>query len=117
MHFCGAALQNECGELPPFHKYGEARKASGRYRSRQSLDRPVSGDSETGGGVFRGPRHSIAQARQQAFAWIGQQVQIQASLLAYIDVFWTLMLISAAAVPLALVLRKIKLGARAPMAH
>lgn len=60
---------------------------------------------------------SIAQAHQQAFAWIGQQVQIQASLLAYIDVFWTLMLISAAAVPLGLVLRKIKLGAGAPMAH
>jgi MFS transporter, DHA2 family, multidrug resistance protein len=47
---------------------------------------------------------SIAQAHQQAFAWIGQQVQIQPSLLAYIDVFRTLMLISAAAVPLALVL-------------
>ena len=38
---------------------------------------------------------SIAQAHQQAFAWIGQQVKIQASLLAYTDVFWTLMLISA----------------------
>ena len=66
---------------------------------------------------FAGHGSSIAQAQQQAFAWIGQQVQIQASLLAYIDVFWTLMLVSAAAVPLALVLRKIKLGAGAPMAH
>jgi len=60
---------------------------------------------------------SMAQAQQRAFAWIGQQVQMQASLLAYIDVFWTLMLISAAAVPLALVLRNTKLGAGAPAAH
>jgi MFS transporter, DHA2 family, multidrug resistance protein len=53
---------------------------------------------------------SVVQAQQQAFAWIGQQVQFQASLLAYIDVFWTLMLVSAAAVPLTLVMRKVKLG-------
>ena len=63
---------------------------------------------------FAAQGSSLAQAQQQAFAWIGQQVQTQAALLAYIDVFWTLMLISAAAVPLALVLRKIKLGAAAP---
>jgi DHA2 family multidrug resistance protein len=60
---------------------------------------------------------SLAHARQQAFAWIAQQVQTQASFLAYIDVFWTLMLISAAAVPLALILRKVKLGGPAPVAH
>jgi DHA2 family multidrug resistance protein len=42
---------------------------------------------------------------------------MQASLLAYIDVFWTLMLVSAAAVPLALLLRKVKLGTGAPMAR
>jgi DHA2 family multidrug resistance protein len=36
---------------------------------------------------------------------------MQSSLLAYIDVFWTLMLISLAALPLALILRTIKLGA------
>ena len=59
----------------------------------------------------------MAQAQQQAFAWIGQQVQMQSSLLAYIDVFWTLMLISVAAVPLALVLRTIKIGTGAPAAH
>jgi DHA2 family multidrug resistance protein len=40
---------------------------------------------------------SLAQAKQQAFAWIGQQVQTQASYLAYVDVFWTLALISLAA--------------------
>ena len=54
---------------------------------------------------------SLALAQQQAFAWIGQQVQTQASFLAYIDVFWALTLISAAAVPLALVLRKMPLAA------
>jgi MFS transporter, DHA2 family, multidrug resistance protein len=59
----------------------------------------------------------IAQAQHQAFAWIGQQVEFQASLLAYIDVFWTLMLVSAAAVPLAFIMRNIKLGASAAMAH
>jgi MFS transporter, DHA2 family, multidrug resistance protein len=60
---------------------------------------------------------SLAQAQQQAFAWIGQQVHTQAAFLAYIDVFWALMLISAAAIPLALILRKVKLGGPAPVAH
>ena len=60
---------------------------------------------------------SLAHAQQQAFAWIAQQAQTQASFLAYIDVFWTLMLISAAAVPLALILRTVKLGGPAPVAH
>jgi MFS transporter, DHA2 family, multidrug resistance protein len=60
---------------------------------------------------------SLIQAKSQAFAWIGQQVEVQASLLAYVDVFWTLMLISLAAIPLALALRKVKLGTAAPMAH
>lgn len=60
---------------------------------------------------------SALQAQRQAFAWIGQQVQAQASLLAYIDAFWVLMLISLAAIPLALLLRKVKLGGPAPAAH
>jgi DHA2 family multidrug resistance protein len=50
-------------------------------------------------------------------AWIGQQVQAQASLLAYMDAFWFLMLISLVAIPLALILRKVKLGGAAPAAH
>ena len=33
---------------------------------------------------------SIAQAAQQAFTWISQQVQPQDEYLAYVDVFWTL---------------------------
>ncbi len=61
---------------------------------------------------------SAAQAQQLAFAWIARQVQTQASLLAYIDVFWTLMVISIAAVPLALVLRRTKGGeAGSPTVH
>jgi MFS transporter, DHA2 family, multidrug resistance protein len=60
---------------------------------------------------------SLSHAQQQAFAWIGQQVQMQASYLAYIDVFWVLMLISAAAIPLALILRKVKLGEPAQVVH
>jgi MFS transporter, DHA2 family, multidrug resistance protein len=60
---------------------------------------------------------SLAQAQQQAFAWIAQQVQTQAAFLAYIDVFWVLMLISAAAVPLALILKNVKLGGPAPVSH
>jgi MFS transporter, DHA2 family, multidrug resistance protein len=60
---------------------------------------------------------AAAQAKQQAFAWIGQQVQIQASFLAYMDAFWVLMLMALAAVPLALSLRKVKLGGPAPAGH
>jgi MFS transporter, DHA2 family, multidrug resistance protein len=60
---------------------------------------------------------SLAQAQQQAFAWIGQQMQAQAAFLAYVDVFWTLAMVSLAAVPLALTLRKVKLGGPAPAAH
>src|SRR5208337_3661046 len=53
---------------------------------------------------------SLALAQHQAFAWIGQQVQAQASFLAYMDVFWVLMLLALAAVPLGLTLRQVKLG-------
>jgi DHA2 family multidrug resistance protein len=66
---------------------------------------------------FAAQGSSLIQAYQQAIAWIGQQVQIQASLMAYADAFWVLTLLSLAAVPLALSLRKIKLGGAAPMGH
>ncbi len=48
---------------------------------------------------------SMAQAKGQAIAWIGQQVATQSALLAYVDVFAVLALLSASAVPLALILR------------
>ncbi len=60
---------------------------------------------------------SLSQAHQQAIDWIGQQVQTQSSFLGYIDAFWVLTLISLAAVPLALTLRKVKLGGTVSMGH
>jgi MFS transporter, DHA2 family, multidrug resistance protein len=45
-------------------------------------------------------------------------VQNQSAFLSYVDVFWVLMLLSLAAVPLAMSLRKVKLGGGpAPAAH
>jgi DHA2 family multidrug resistance protein len=67
--------------------------------------------------AFTAHGSSLAVARQQAITWIGQQVQIQGALLASMDVFWMLMLISLAAVPLALILRNIKLDAPARVGH
>ena len=66
---------------------------------------------------FMAQGSSLVQAQQQAIAWIGQQVQTQASFLGYMDAFWVLMLISLAAVPLALTLRKVKLGGPVHMGH
>lgn len=66
---------------------------------------------------FVGHGSALVQAQQQAFAWIGQEVQLQAMYLAYMDVFWTLMLVSAATVPLALILRNSKPAAHPPPAH
>ena len=60
---------------------------------------------------------SLTQAHDQAIQWIGQQVQAQASFLGYMDAFWVLMLISLSAVPLALMLREVKLGGPAHMGH
>jgi MFS transporter, DHA2 family, multidrug resistance protein len=56
-------------------------------------------------------------AQGQAVAWIGEQVQAQAAFLSYMDVFWVLMVIALAAVPLALSLRRVRLGGAAPVGH
>jgi len=66
---------------------------------------------------FVGQGSPLLQAQQQAIQWIGQQVQTQASFLAYMDAFWVLMLIALPMVPLALALRKVKLGGAAPVEH
>jgi MFS transporter, DHA2 family, multidrug resistance protein len=66
---------------------------------------------------FAAQGSSLVQAQQQAIAWIGQQVQAQASFLGYMDAFWVLMLISLAAVPLALTLRKVKPGGHGAALH
>jgi MFS transporter, DHA2 family, multidrug resistance protein len=47
---------------------------------------------------------------QTSAAWIGQQVEIQASLLAYIDVFFMLLLVAVAVAVLALTLRTVAPG-------
>jgi len=66
---------------------------------------------------FVGHGSSLAQAHDQAIQWIGTQVQTQASFLSYMDAFWALMLISLSAVPLALMLRNIKLGGPVHAGH
>jgi MFS transporter, DHA2 family, multidrug resistance protein len=60
---------------------------------------------------------SLAHAHDQAIQWIGAQVQAQASFLGYMDAFWVLMLISLSAVPLALTLRRVKLGGPVHVGH
>jgi MFS transporter, DHA2 family, multidrug resistance protein len=66
---------------------------------------------------FAAQGSSLIAAQQQAVAWIGQQVQAQASFLAYMDGFWVLTLIALAMVPLALAMRKVKVGGPAPVGH
>jgi MFS transporter, DHA2 family, multidrug resistance protein len=68
-------------------------------------------------GFFAAQGSSLAQAHDQAIQWIGAQVQSQASFLAYMDAFWVLALISLTAVPLALTLRKVKLGGPVHAGH
>jgi DHA2 family multidrug resistance protein len=63
-------------------------------------------------GLDQATAHFLAQgadqasAQQQAFDWIGQLVQSQASLLSYIDVFQTLAILALLMVPVALLLRR-----------
>jgi DHA2 family multidrug resistance protein len=60
---------------------------------------------------------TAARAQSLAFGWIGQMIEQQATLLAYIDVFWIAAVFSAAMVPLTLLLlRRVDIGA-APAAH
>jgi MFS transporter, DHA2 family, multidrug resistance protein len=68
-------------------------------------------------GYFAAQGSSLVRAQQQAVDWIGQQVQTQAAFLAYADGFFVLALIALAAVPLALLLRNVKLGGRRPGGH
>jgi MFS transporter, DHA2 family, multidrug resistance protein len=66
---------------------------------------------------FLGQGSLLPQARQQAIDWIGQQVQLQASFLSYMDAFWVLALIALTAAPLGLALRKVTLGRAAAAGH
>jgi DHA2 family multidrug resistance protein len=56
---------------------------------------------------FQARGSSASDAAGQAIAWVGQTLQHQIDLLAYMDVFWTLAIIGAIMVPIALSLRAI----------
>ncbi|MCG5239734.1 DHA2 family efflux MFS transporter permease subunit [Azospirillum doebereinerae] len=58
---------------------------------------------------FAGAGGGAVAAQGRAIGYVGQQIQAQTAYWAYIDVFFALMLISASAVPLALILRRVKL--------
>ncbi|HXL32226.1 MAG TPA: DHA2 family efflux MFS transporter permease subunit [Bradyrhizobium sp.] len=65
---------------------------------------------------FVGQGSNQPDAASQAIASIGQTLQRQIDLLSYIDVFWSLAIIGALMVPLALIMRPIYLGV-APKGH
>jgi DHA2 family multidrug resistance protein len=65
---------------------------------------------------FVGQGSNQPDAASQAIASIGQTLQRQIDLLSYIDVFWSLAIIGALMVPLALIMRPIHLGV-APKGH
>ncbi len=56
-------------------------------------------------------------AQHQTTEWIGRQLRAQSSLLAYIDAFEMLMLLAAIVIPLAAILRRVRLGAAPALAH
>jgi DHA2 family multidrug resistance protein len=51
-----------------------------------------------------------SDAASQAIAWVGQTLQKQIDFLAYIDVFWTLAVVGALMIPLALIIKPVDLG-------
>ena len=58
----------------------------------------------------------LLSAKAQAVAWIARLAADQATLLAYIDVFWTSGIFALLIIPIALSLRPMKLGAQ-PVVH
>ena len=62
---------------------------------------------------FQAQGSNASDASGQALAWVGQTLQHQIDLLAYIDVFWMLAMIGVIMIPIALSLRTIDLGAPA----
>lgn len=66
---------------------------------------------------YRNQLGGVGSPQQQAFGWIGQQVQEQAAFFAYIDVFVTLGVIALCLVPLALTLRPVRPGGAPAGAH
>jgi DHA2 family multidrug resistance protein len=56
---------------------------------------------------FQAQGSNASDAASQAIAWIGQTLQQQIDLLAYVDVFWSLAIIGAIMVPVALIIKPI----------
>jgi len=65
---------------------------------------------------FQAQGSNAVDAASQAVAWVGQTLQHQIDLLSYIDVFWTLAVIGAIMIPVALTIRSIDLSAP-PQGH
>jgi len=60
---------------------------------------------------FQAQGSNASDATSQAVAWVGQTLQHQVDLLAYIDVFWSLAIIGAIMIPIACSLKPIDLSA------
>lgn len=60
---------------------------------------------------LQGQGSSATDAASQAVAWVGQTLQRQVDLLAYIDVFWTLAIVGAVMVPIAMIIKPIDVSA------
>ncbi|WP_407176101.1 DHA2 family efflux MFS transporter permease subunit [Bradyrhizobium sp. STM 3562] len=56
---------------------------------------------------FEAQGSNASDAAGQAVAWVGQTLQHQIDLLAYIDVFWALAMVGVAMIPTALILRRV----------
>jgi DHA2 family multidrug resistance protein len=58
---------------------------------------------------FQAQGSNASDAASQAIAWVGQTLQKQIDFLAYIDVFWTLAVVGALMIPLALITKPVDL--------
>ena len=59
---------------------------------------------------FQAQGSNASDATSQAIAWVGQTLRQQVNLLAYIDVFWSLTMIGAIMIPVALIIRPVDLS-------
>jgi DHA2 family multidrug resistance protein len=59
---------------------------------------------------FQAQGSNASDAAGQAIAWVGQTLQHQVDLLAYIDVFWTLAILGLLMIPAALSIKSIDLS-------
>jgi DHA2 family multidrug resistance protein len=70
--------------------------------------------SNNAGGYLAPQGFAGTDTQSHAIALLGQQIQAQSSLLAYVDVFWLFAIFAALMVPLALTLKSVKAGQGAP---